>query len=131
MANSATPTLGPDPVEIAWPPDLAAFHRLNPSRYPCLLESVAEGSALGRYDLLFAHPQESLRLNPDKNVAQLILCSDYEIAADHEQARIAAASIIGKDPSFSRSNYADDLPYKNIETLQRIIGALREAGLPD
>ncbi len=50
---------------IAWPPNLAALHRLNPSRYPYMLESVANGSALGRYDLLFAYPQESLRLNPD------------------------------------------------------------------
>jgi len=69
MANNVTPTLGPDPIKIDWPPDLAAIHRLNPSRYPCLLESVAEGSALGRYDLLFAYPQESLRLNPDLSLS--------------------------------------------------------------
>ena len=85
----------------------------------------------GDLELSISAAEESLRLNPDKNVAQLILCSDYEIAADHEQAQIAAASIIGKDPSFSLSNYADDLPYKNMETLKKIIGVLREAGLPD
>lgn len=50
---------------IAWPSDLAALHRLNPTRYPYLLESVADGTALGRYDLLFAYPQDALRLNPD------------------------------------------------------------------
>ncbi len=50
---------------IAWPQDLAVLHRLNPSRYPFLLESAAGGTALGRYDLLFSCPQESLRLNPD------------------------------------------------------------------
>lgn len=50
---------------IERPFDLLALHRLNPSRYPYLLESVAEGNSLGRYDLLFAFPQESLRLNAD------------------------------------------------------------------
>jgi len=52
-------------IAIAWPSDLAMLHRLNPSRYPYLLESVADDTALGRYDLLFACPQETLRLNPD------------------------------------------------------------------
>jgi len=50
---------------IAWPVDLTALHRLNPSRYPFLLESAAAGTSLGHYDLLFAFPQESLRLNAD------------------------------------------------------------------
>ena len=50
---------------IAWPQDLVALHRLNPSRYPYLLESVADSTALGRYDLLFAFPQDTLRLTPD------------------------------------------------------------------
>jgi len=52
-------------IAIGWPSDLAALHRLNPSRYPYLLESVADSTALGRYDLLFAYPQDALRLNPD------------------------------------------------------------------
>ena len=50
---------------IKWPSDLAALHRLNPSRYPFLLESAAIGNSLGRYDLLFAFPQDTLRLNAD------------------------------------------------------------------
>lgn len=52
-------------TDIAWPSDLAALHRLNPSRYPFLLESAANGTPLGNFDLLFAYPQDTLRLNPD------------------------------------------------------------------
>ena len=33
--------------------DLLALHRLAPARYPMLLESVAGGIALSRWDLLF------------------------------------------------------------------------------
>lgn len=41
--------------------DLLALHEQNPARYPFLLESVSTSSH-ARYSLLFAFPQESLRL---------------------------------------------------------------------
>lgn len=41
--------------------DLSLLHQLNPQRYPFLLESVAKG-VLGRFDVLFAYPQETLQL---------------------------------------------------------------------
>jgi anthranilate synthase component 1 len=47
-------------AEIAGPDDLRQLHRANPSRYPFLLQSTARGGALGRYDILFAFPGESL-----------------------------------------------------------------------
>jgi len=34
--------------------DLLGLHRLAPSRYPLLLESVASSTAQGRWDLLLA-----------------------------------------------------------------------------
>lgn len=49
--------------EIHGAPDLLALHRHNPSRYPHLLESAARGEPLGRYDILFAFPGESLTLD--------------------------------------------------------------------
>ena len=42
--------------------NLGALHRLNPSRYPFLLQSTAVSAALGRYDILFAFPGERLIL---------------------------------------------------------------------
>jgi 4-amino-4-deoxychorismate synthase (2-amino-4-deoxychorismate-forming) component I len=43
--------------------DLLALHRLNPQRYPHLLESVAHGTPHGRYDILFAFPGASLQVS--------------------------------------------------------------------
>ncbi len=43
-------------------PDLSRLHRLSPSRYPHLLESVAHGTPQARYDVLFAFPGDSLEL---------------------------------------------------------------------
>ncbi len=49
----------------ALPPDtdLLALHRQAPSRYPMLLESVASGTAQGRWDLLLATDGTGLRLD--------------------------------------------------------------------
>jgi len=47
---------------VAGFPDLARLHRLSPSRYPHLLESVAHGTPQARYDVLFAFPGDSLVL---------------------------------------------------------------------
>jgi class 3 adenylate cyclase len=84
----------------------------------------------GAVDLSIPAAKESLRLNPQSNEARLILCSDYQLAADHEQARRVAGDIIASNPEFSLSNYAKSQPYKNEATLERLIATLRETGLP-
>jgi anthranilate synthase component I len=45
--------------------DLLALHRLAPSRYPLLLESSAQGTAQGRWDLLLVASGERLQLDGD------------------------------------------------------------------
>lgn len=47
---------------IASPVDLQKLHREHPSRYPFLLQSTATGGSLGRFDILFAFPGETLEL---------------------------------------------------------------------
>ncbi len=43
-------------------PDLAIFAHHNVQRYPFLLQSVAHGSAIARFDILFAFPGDTLQL---------------------------------------------------------------------
>ena len=45
--------------------DLLALHRQAPARYPLLLESVASGTAQGRWDLLLMADGRGLRLDAD------------------------------------------------------------------
>jgi len=45
--------------------DLLDLHRLNPQRYPFLLQSSATTNSLGRFDLLLAFPEDSLELRAD------------------------------------------------------------------
>ena len=46
-------------------PDLTRLHATHPQRYPHLLESVAQGTPQARYDILFAFPGNTLRLEAD------------------------------------------------------------------
>ncbi len=48
--------------------DLLALAAAFPQRYPALLESVADGTAQARYDVLFAFPEGELRLDGDGRV---------------------------------------------------------------
>ena len=85
----------------------------------------------GEVALSIPAAKESLRLNPRNNDARLILCSDYKLAADHDQARRVADEIIASAPTFRLSDYAKSQPYKNPAALDRLMDILREAGLPD
>ena len=48
--------------------DLLALAASNPSRYPCLLESVALGTPHARHDIAFACPQNAIVLHHDGKV---------------------------------------------------------------
>lgn len=43
--------------------DLLGLHALDTGRYPALVESAADDSQLGRFDILFAFPERELRLD--------------------------------------------------------------------
>ena len=71
----------------ALPPDtdLLALHRLAPARYPMLLESVASGTAQGRWDLLLATDGSGLRLDSEGHTWTLdgdVLPGDFLAALD-------------------------------------------------
>ncbi len=51
--------------------DLLALHRHAPSRYPLLLESVASGTAQGRWDMLLAASGQGLQLRSDGTTCTL------------------------------------------------------------
>jgi adenylate cyclase len=85
----------------------------------------------GQVDLSIPAAKEAARLDPDDNEARLILCSDYAMTANLEEARTTAEKILAREPSFGISAYARKHPYKNHASLDRVVEALREAGLPD
>jgi len=77
--------------------DLLELHERNPSRYPGLLESVARGNVLSRYDILFAFPQESLSLD-----------SSGKLSGEHSQGKTGFLSALDEwfkvEKSFKESS---------------------------
>ncbi len=75
--------------------------------------------------------RESLRLDDKTRDALLVLCSDYQLAGDHEEARRVAGHLTTRAPDFKLSTYSASQPYKDAATLERVVGALRQAGVPE
>ncbi len=50
--------------------ELLALHEAHPECYPYLLQSIAAEPHLARFDILFAHPGETLALLPDGTLQQ-------------------------------------------------------------
>ena len=78
--------------------DLLDLHRLDPARYPVLLESSATG-AHGRRDLLLAHAGEGFALHRDgvvRSLAGEVLGGDFLAVLDAQwQARRGSAKAVG------------------------------------
>jgi anthranilate synthase component 1 len=53
---------------LVGPDELRALNQLFPARYPFLLQSTARGDELGRFDILFAFPEESLEMSGQGNL---------------------------------------------------------------
>lgn len=68
MSGAAHPLMKPV-RELPASADLLAMHDAWPERYPFLLESVDGADARSRYDLLFALPGETLRLEAGGGIA--------------------------------------------------------------
>ena len=57
-----------DSADLEWP-NLVSLAQLLPERYPFLLESVAAGPDLARFDILFGFPGETLTLAADGSLS--------------------------------------------------------------
>ncbi|MBF9059339.1 hypothetical protein HKCCSP123_09100 [Rhodobacterales bacterium HKCCSP123] len=101
--------------------------------YPPWLIDVLAAAYRDRGDFQLSVPaaRESIRINPANNDARLILCSDYALSGDSDQAHLVAKDIIAKDPDFKLGAYAQRLPYKSPDMRNRVIAALSKAGLPE
>ncbi|MGI9400935.1 MAG: adenylate/guanylate cyclase domain-containing protein [Rhizobiaceae bacterium] len=101
--------------------------------YPAWLIDILAAAYRDRGDIDLSIPAaaESIRLNPKNNDARLILCSDHIFNGNKDEAKQVADQIIAGDPEFSLTEYEKNLPYQNPAVLEKLITALREAGLPD
>ncbi len=74
---------------------------------------------------------ECLRLNPDDLEGLVLLCTNYAMSGSLDEAKEAAKRILAVDPVFTISAYIERQPYRDRNTLDGVVQALRDAGLPE
>jgi adenylate cyclase len=100
-----------------------------PPWYMALLAAAYRESGEVAQSIIAA--RHGIRLSPGDLEPRLILCSDYVLAGQAQEARQIAQEIVAIDPTFSTGRYVAGQPYKEDQTLQRLAHSLRAAGLPE
>jgi adenylate cyclase len=84
-----------------------------------------------QYEKAIQWSKKALINNPDQLSAYTTLVACYSSLNFSEETRNAVEEVLRINPNFSLEYYANVIPYKNQETADRFIGALRKAGLPE
>jgi tetratricopeptide (TPR) repeat protein len=83
----------------------------------------------GQYDEAISEFKKALHGSPNSLGAWIGLASTYSLLGQEEEAREAAAKVLKIHPKFSSERFLMSLPFKNQSENERIINALRMAGL--
>ncbi len=83
----------------------------------------------GQYDEAISAFNKALHGSPNSLGAWIGLASTYSLLGQEEEAREAAAKVLKINPKFSSERFIMSLPFKNQSENERIINALRKAGL--
>ncbi len=103
--------------------------RLNPF-FPQLYNQLSIAyRETGRYEDGIAAAKKALKLAPNFLLANINLAALYSYAGREAEARAAAAEVMRIDPNFSLIRYAKIQPWKEGPRKDRILEALRQAGL--
>jgi adenylate cyclase len=85
----------------------------------------------GKYEKAIELSKKGLRDNPDEIGIYLTLAASYSALNRIEEAHNTVDEILRINPNFSLEYYSKTVPYKNQETLNKYVEALRDAGLPE
>jgi adenylate cyclase len=103
------------------------FNPVNLPLYPAILASAYYGS--GRNEEAIAVAQEVLKRDSDNLDALLVLAGGNASLSRMEEAHRVAQDVLRINPGFSLKEFAKSQPYKEPQTLDRVITMLRKAGL--
>jgi adenylate cyclase len=84
---------------------------------------------LGQYEEAIAEFRKALHRAPHSQFSHLILAAIYSELGREEDARAAAAEVLRINPTFSLERWAKTHMYKNQADIDRVVEALRKAGL--
>jgi adenylate cyclase len=104
--------------------------RLNPHYPPFYIFQLGEAyRSTGRYEEAMAAYKKALTRNPNILPAHLGLATIYSELGREEEARAEAAEVLRINPKYSLEVWRQRSPYKDPAVLERMLAALRKAGL--
>jgi TolB-like protein/Tfp pilus assembly protein PilF len=104
--------------------------RLDPIPQNYYLWSLGYAYAwTGQYDEAIEWCERAVRAKPDDLFAHLFSTAVYGFSGRGEEAGVKAAEVLRINPKFSLEKYAKRVTYKNQADKERLISALRKAGL--
>jgi adenylate cyclase len=84
---------------------------------------------MGQYQEAITQYKKALRIAPNNIIAHIALAGTYSLLGRNEEARAEAEEVLRLNPKFSLESYAKTLPFKNQAQIDRLVEALRKAGL--
>ena len=104
--------------------------RLNPFPENNILMGLGISYAYaGQYEEAIRWCEKAVRQQPDDIFAHLLLAAVYSFSGREDEARTEAAEVLRINPKFSVEKFAKRARYKNEADRERLVGALRKAGL--
>jgi adenylate cyclase len=85
----------------------------------------------GRYDESVATFKKSLNVSPNFLDGYVFLAANYISMGREEEANAAVKQVLNISPKFKIKSYAKRLSFLNEADLERVLSALRKAGLPE
>jgi adenylate cyclase len=104
--------------------------RLNPIPPSFYLGNLGRSYRMvGKYEDSIATYKKVLDRTPNNLFAHAGLTATYSVAGRLDEARAQAAEVLRVQPNFSVEGFVKKMPYKHKAETERIIDALRKAGL--
>jgi adenylate cyclase len=83
----------------------------------------------GQYQEAITQYKRALRVAPNNILAHLNLAGTYSLLGRNEEARVEAEEVLRLNPKFTLESFAKTAPFKNQAQIDRVVDALRKAGL--
>ena len=104
--------------------------RLNPIPPHNHLWSLGLSYAFtGQYDEAITWCEKAVRQAPDSLLDRMMMAVVYSFSGRDEEARAEAAEVLRINPKFSLKTWEKKVTYKKEADREKILGALRKAGL--
>jgi adenylate cyclase len=86
---------------------------------------------IGRYEDAIIQLKKAIHLSPDSLYPHIALAATYSLAGRDVEARAEASEVLRIQPKISLKSLAKRVAYKNKADIDKLIDALRKAGLPE